>query len=396
MTRLYSALHSRHAGSVHWAPRANKRCHPEEQSDEGPPERTSAQRNWIPQTRSCSLTGVRHAPASFIAALLFVVACGSSDSEAVVSEQPSDDASAGAGGSEPEDASPDNEASAGASADGSSATGGHGTGGKGGQGIGGSSGMGGSGTGGQGTGGQGTGGQGTGGQGTGGQGFGGQSQGGSPGQGGAPQPYCGDGTKNGYEQCDGSDFGGSTCATAMPGYTGTLKCSSCLLDYSGCYVACNPSCSGKQCGSDGCGDVCGTCSGDNTCKSGVCELCTSSCPSLKTPSLPAADQCTPTGSDCSGCGPASCGSARFAVTCGGTPVGTEYPKPDIPGCMWKYTNNFCCPAGCTRFNYFDTTCSSKGLPPVGRACTLGASLSPGCVQLPGYSVGDYVPACCPQ
>jgi hypothetical protein len=64
--------------------------------------------------------------------------------------------------------------------------------------------------------------------------------------------------------------------------------------------------------------------------------------------------------------------------------------------MWKYTNNFCCPAGCTRYNYVDSSCVSKGLPPVGRACTLGTPLSPGCVQYPGVSVGSFVPACCPQ
>jgi hypothetical protein len=44
----------------------------------------------------------------------------------------------------------------------------------------------------------------------------------------------------------------------------------------------------------------------------------------------------------------------------------------------------------------DSSCVSKGLPPIGRACTLGSPLAGGCVQLPGVGVGSFVPVCCPQ
>ena len=77
-------------------------------------------------------------------------------------------------------------------------------------------------------------------------------------------------------------------------------------------------------------------------------------------------------------------------------MGAEYPGPDIPGCQWKYSNNFCCPAGCTRYSGFDAVCAQKGLGSVGRACTLGTAMPSGCKQLPGYGVGNYVPACCSQ
>jgi hypothetical protein len=37
-----------------------------------------------------------------------------------------------------------------------------------------------------------------------------------------------------------------------------------------CVNACTPNCSGKECGSDGCGGVCGECPGDGTCSNGSC------------------------------------------------------------------------------------------------------------------------------
>jgi len=49
-------------------------------------------------------------------------------------------------------------------------------------------------------------------------------------------PGCGDGVRTGTEQCDGTDLGGATCATAVaPGWVGTLACtSSCELDVAAC------------------------------------------------------------------------------------------------------------------------------------------------------------------
>jgi hypothetical protein len=48
---------------------------------------------------------------------------------------------------------------------------------------------------------------------------------------------CGDGVKAGAEQCDGADFGGATCATALgaPGSTGVLSCyANCTINASAC------------------------------------------------------------------------------------------------------------------------------------------------------------------
>lgn len=46
--------------------------------------------------------------------------------------------------------------------------------------------------------------------------------------------YCGDGKKNGPEDCEGSDFGGLTCADFALYGGNLLKCSSCKIDISGC------------------------------------------------------------------------------------------------------------------------------------------------------------------
>ncbi|RMG98897.1 MAG: hypothetical protein D6705_04680 [Deltaproteobacteria bacterium] len=58
-----------------------------------------------------------------------------------------------------------------------------------------------------------------------------------------PLLSCGDGTKNGSEQCDGADLGGKTCQTE--GFdSGTLTCKAdCTLDTSGCQN--DPNCAGQ-------------------------------------------------------------------------------------------------------------------------------------------------------
>ena len=71
---------------------------------------------------------------------------------------------------------------------------------------------------------------------------------------------------------------GTYLCTAKAGYdgpTGNGSPNGALLSGG---TSCTPSCSGKTCGSDGCGGVCGTCASGQTCSSaGVCTGGTSSC-----------------------------------------------------------------------------------------------------------------------
>jgi prepilin-type N-terminal cleavage/methylation domain-containing protein len=67
---------------------------------------------------------------------------------------------------------------------------------------------------------------------------------------------------------------------------------------------CTPVCTGKECGNDGCGGSCGTCTAGNRCESGSCEpICVPSC-NLKV--------CGP-----DGCG-GICGTCRRSETCSST------------------------------------------------------------------------------
>jgi len=62
-------------------------------------------------------------------------------------------------------------------------------------------------------------------------------------QAGGPAEFCGDGIINGADQCEGTGAcggsvlcGGETCASQVPGSTGTLSCVSCAFVTSGCTV----------------------------------------------------------------------------------------------------------------------------------------------------------------
>jgi len=78
---------------------------------------------------------------------------------------------------------------------------------------------------------------------------------------------------------------------------------------------CEPDCSGKECGPDGCGGSCGTCSGGETCDSGTCVLTCS-------------DECNPNNyPTCSGDTIENCtmqGDGCYDVTTGATCVGSCY------------------------------------------------------------------------
>jgi hypothetical protein len=119
--------------------------------------------------------------------------------------------------------------------------------------------------------------------------------------GGCAHPICSTGTKlaSGCDPCVTNICGSDSfcCSTSWDSTCVGEVASICNIDCS-----CTPQCSGKQCGSDGCGGSCGTCASGQTCNaSGQCTGgCTPQC---------SGKQC---GSD--GCG-GSCGTCGSGQTC---------------------------------------------------------------------------------
>jgi hypothetical protein len=100
-----------------------------------------------------------------------------------------------------------------------------------------------------------------------------------------PEIGCGNGILEQGEYCELNNLAGETCS-GFGFNSGELACNpdTCEFDLSGCYNEnsiiesdCIPNCEGKECGSDGCTGICGSCSSTNPyCNNeGKCVKCTS-------------------------------------------------------------------------------------------------------------------------
>lgn len=73
-------------------------------------------------------------------------------------------------------------------------------------------------------------------------------------------------------QCDGKECGSDQCGSV---------CGSCASQWDACTagvcIACEPQCDGKACGDDSCGSVCGLCGDEQTCNDGQCLDCVPDC-----------------------------------------------------------------------------------------------------------------------
>jgi len=76
-------------------------------------------------------------------------------------------------------------------------------------------------------------------------------------------------------QCEGKQCGPDGCGGKCGSCTGTDVCN---METGQC-VPCEPKCEGKQCGPDGCGGTCGTCTGTDVCneETGQCVPCEPKC-----------------------------------------------------------------------------------------------------------------------
>jgi hypothetical protein len=148
--------------------------------------------------------------------------------------------------------------------------------------------------------------------------------------------------------CDGKKCGDNGCGGVCGKCSGgTPFCHDFL-----CVADCTASCSGKQCGDDGCGGSCGTCSGAKPfCEAGVCM----------------ATECVPS------CGDRECGDDGCGGSCGSCPLAA--PKCEAGACV------VACQRQCQGKECGDDGCGGTcGTCAANKECTLGV-----CKCTPQYS-----------
>ena len=136
--------------------------------------------------------------------------------------------------------------------------------------------------------------------------------------------------------CAGAQCGSDGCVGSCGSCGGLEKCSSkgqCICAYGNCggvccasgqachnSACCTPQCSGKECGSDGCGGLCGSCGSDGTCNNGQCDCKYAEC----------AGECCASGEGCfqnkcckPDCVLSTCGDDGCGGSCGSCPAGSN-------------------------------------------------------------------------
>jgi hypothetical protein len=233
---------------------------------------------------------------------------------------------------------------------------------------------------------------------------------------------------------------GVVCGLWDDGCGGTLNCGACQLGWA-CdkgVCKCTPNCTGKACGSDGCGGSCGTCPFPNdVCESGQCNCKPASCISLGyecgTPSdgcgktlvcgtcpdgkacnngkCACAPQCTGKQCGVNGCG-GSCGTCGAGKTCSNFQC---VDNTTLPGCKTSTssgcggcaceacvcaTDPFCCWSSWDSLcvSYCTSQCGGCGKPSCGNGLCEGingencSTCNSDCICQPGQKC--YSGACC--
>ena len=176
-------------------------------------------------------------------------------------------------------------------------------------------------------------------------------------------PDCA-GKECGFDGCDatcGTCETGEMCADFMCVDAGCATADDCATGYDCvdgvCVSVCTPDCAGKDCGSDGCEGVCGTCGADETCVAGACiadgcmtdDDCLDDEDCVDGECVPAAcePECTDKNCGFDGCD-GTCGTCGADMICSEGVCVAAGCSPTAP-----------CPAG---FECIDTTCVSLCTP----------------------------------
>jgi hypothetical protein len=191
---------------------------------------------------------------------------------------------------------------------------------------------------------------------------------------------CGDGVKNGTDQCDGSDLGGANCALALGkvGVTGTLSCkASCTLDTSQCFycgdevINGSEVCDGVLLGSQNCASATGNGSAQGTLK------CAADCSSLDTSGCYFCGDGTKNGSEkCDGAdlGGQTCSSVLSVTGASGALGCMGWCAFDTSGCQYCGDGSLNNGEVCDGANFGTATCTSL----VGFGSAGALKCAPGC------------------
>ena len=210
-----------------------------------------------------------------------------------------------------------------------------------------------------------------------------------------------------FERIDirlGPDNCFSPCACGWGCDTDACSCVNNPLGAAVCGKSCNinnsvvlncvPSCFGKNCGDDGCGGVCGTCSNGTVCTGGICSITPLSCIASCEGKICGDDGC---GGVCGTCSNGDCVNGNCIIfppsTCNTPcPVGQICDNGDCRSCR---PGEDCCRPQCGGLSLFnakqcgDDGCGgSCGSCPQGYNCNEGICVIDPCIGKCGGSCGD--------
>ena len=148
--------------------------------------------------------------------------------------------------------------------------------------------------------------------------------------------------------CAGKECGSDGCGGSCGSCTGNENCMN-----GQCVAPCVPNCIGKECGSNGCGGVCGSCPPGETCEAGICEPIPSECGDITFEGCCDGDTlfwCENGQIHSYNCAAGSCGwdgedGYYNCGTSGGSDPSGQHPK-DCGGCQPDCTEKECGDDGC--------------------------------------------------
>lgn len=160
---------------------------------------------------------------------------------------------------------------------------------------------------------------------------------------------------------------------------------------------CTPNCSGRTCGADGCGGLCGTCSSGQACRDGVCGAPYCGAGNF---TVPCSDgQGCATNSACNSNGGCTCVQGFTAVGCSGTPCAGD--NPECRQSQWWCVPQTQCTPRCTGSCGASDGCGGMCGCPAGQTCSGGVCRTGTCVprcngtgELPGCGFDDGCGATC--